>query len=126
MARENEAIRQWLSADIVMADMRVIQGRSDPCFALEWMLQVRIGTKLRRQDLNRNLAVKPRVSRPVHLASARPAETEPHKAPASFPKRVPSVSRNYSRPATERTLAAFSVQSPRHPQTNRFMAYIPA
>jgi tetratricopeptide (TPR) repeat protein len=45
----------------------------------------------------------------------RPAETEPHKAPASFRKRVPSVSRNYGRPATGRTLAAFSAQSPRHP-----------
>lgn len=35
-------------SDIVeMADMRVIQGRSNPCFALESMLQVRIGTKVR-------------------------------------------------------------------------------
>jgi hypothetical protein len=68
---------------------------------------VRIGTKVRRQDFNRNRAVKPRVS-PVtpRPCRQRPAETEPHKAPASFRKRVPAVSRNYSRPATGRTLAA--------------------
>ena len=63
------------SADVIeMTDMRMIQCRNGLRFALEARFQVRIGRKMRGQNLDGYVASQPCVARPVHLSHAARAQ----------------------------------------------------
>src|SRR5437016_11390551 len=60
-----------LMTDVVQhADMWMIQVRDGFCFALEPLLVHRIRRKLRRQNLDGDTTLQPRITRAVHLAHA--------------------------------------------------------
>jgi hypothetical protein len=51
----------------------MIQGRNGPSFPLKPLPQIRIGSKMVGQDLDRHDPVKPRVAGPIYLShAARP------------------------------------------------------
>ncbi len=57
-----------------VCDVGVIQGRDHFRFALEPREACRIGSKRLRQDLDRDLALEPRIAGPIHLPHAAGAD----------------------------------------------------
>jgi hypothetical protein len=56
------------------ADVRVVEGGDALRLALEAGTELRVGRQLRRQQLERDLAIEARVARAVNLAHAARAE----------------------------------------------------
>ena len=74
-ALHDEVVRSILMADVVQhADVRMIQTGNGFGFALEALLANGIIRKLRRQDLDGDRAVEPRVSRAEDFAHATCAQ----------------------------------------------------
>ena len=72
MTRKRDAV---LFADVVQrADVRVVQAGDGLRFALEALLHLGVVGEVRRQDLDRDRAVQPRVGGLVDLAHAAGAE----------------------------------------------------
>ena len=64
----DQEIRPVLVADVMKgADVRVVQGRNRAGFALQALLCLEIGRKMRRQDLHRHGAIQTRVARAINL-----------------------------------------------------------
>ena len=62
-------------ADVVeRADVRMVERRDRPRLALEALADCGFGGELRRQHLDRDVAIEPRVAGAIHLAHAAGAE----------------------------------------------------
>ena len=71
----DQEIGPVLVADVMQrADVGVIQRRNSAGFALEALPGIKIGGKMRRQDLDRDGAIQARVPGAIHLAHAASAQ----------------------------------------------------
>ena len=71
----DQVVGLLIVADVVeRADVRIVQCRDGARFALEARPRLRIGGERRRQPLDRDRAVEPRVAPAIHLAHAARAE----------------------------------------------------
>src|SRR5579872_33395 len=101
----DEKYRTVLRANVVeMADVRMIQRRDSPRLSLKARIQFGVRRKVRRQNLDCDRAVEPRVARPIHLSHAACTERRLDFVGPQFAARREWHSRGTLYPAMTKTI----------------------